>query len=910
MIEAERTTNNSLSLTNNNNDPMSYELNNSSTNPDSHKLTQEHSAKHYEENHGSSSKMAELLTDENVDPVTLVRNAGADDMRVTHIQRLLKERDQDEEQLERDMAHLQRLKKDVVLAVKSNFILERKIRNVERRIARLVRNQMEAEDMKKELANSFSKIRLRDRSEVENELDAEFQLYEKLFYLLQQEPHYLAKLTRLVRLRNVDILLQTVVFTLFGDQYDEREENLLLSLFDNVLYDEFQNCENIGEFMRSNTAFTKMLSAVLQRSVYRNFLHDTVHNLILQVIEQEDLNLEINPTRVYSELVSSYESRGQKFPGPKAVPQKVAAENEAVQNIIKERIPPLKRESQKFLDQLLSTVSKTPYGLRFICKKIRQYGRERYPDVPEAEINSLVGGFIFLRFFNPSISSPDVNGSNLVSFQITETQRKNLTMICKVIQNLSNNIFFGSKESYMAPLNPLLEENMSKISEYFDELCRVENIEERLEMDKFMDFSSETRSINISFNEVAYMHKLCVQHLDKLSSSDNNDPLRLVVRQLNEIGPPPEQVPESDNFFFNLILRPLQEITAEELTDDHKDLYVETVKRASRVLKALPISENQGEKSLHEVLQEGMSKAQKDQDYLFARQIHELIENILKLEGNKGKRRQRRPSVQSNSSSLPDTSTLAAESYTSASGGVNASHLSPTGGKGIEGATANGTGITESVGSEGEAPDSTSSGPLTPHDSNTNNDYTSRLLSEIARDVAGRSEFLQEVQEKKARLEKVLDEILRRREYLESQLDMYKQYFGDAKLKTFQPNKSSSAPVKKLKKNKSSNRNRVSSEIVGPFKFKLSTLKKDGVITHSNLSKSSEKKLTIVFSSQRPGMFNIGVSAWGVKALKTEIDFDELLEMRERGEKEIEYESVTLDVNMLIHLLNKLFVVK
>jgi Ras GTPase-activating-like protein IQGAP2/3 len=61
--------------------------------------------------------------------------------------------------------------------------------------------------------------------------DRKRQAYGNLFHLLQSEPKFIAGLARIVTLGQIDTLLQTVMFTLFGNQYDTREEYLLLSMF-------------------------------------------------------------------------------------------------------------------------------------------------------------------------------------------------------------------------------------------------------------------------------------------------------------------------------------------------------------------------------------------------------------------------------------------------------------------------------------------------------------------------------------------------------------------------------------------------------------------------------------------------------------------------------------------------------
>lgn len=58
------------------------------------------------------------------------------------------------------------------------------------------------------------------------------QLYGRLLFLLQTTPEYTARLIRLVSLKEIDGLLQIVMFSLYGNQFEDREEHLLLSMFE------------------------------------------------------------------------------------------------------------------------------------------------------------------------------------------------------------------------------------------------------------------------------------------------------------------------------------------------------------------------------------------------------------------------------------------------------------------------------------------------------------------------------------------------------------------------------------------------------------------------------------------------------------------------------------------------------
>lgn len=61
--------------------------------------------------------------------------------------------------------------------------------------------------------------------------DERTQKYGNLFFLLQSEPRHIAHLCRLINMTEIDSLLQTVMFTIYGNQYESREEHLLLTMF-------------------------------------------------------------------------------------------------------------------------------------------------------------------------------------------------------------------------------------------------------------------------------------------------------------------------------------------------------------------------------------------------------------------------------------------------------------------------------------------------------------------------------------------------------------------------------------------------------------------------------------------------------------------------------------------------------
>lgn len=148
---------------------------------------------------------------------------------------------------------------------------------------------------------------------------AAHQQYANLFFLLQSEPRHIASLCRLVSLSEIDTLLQTVMFTLYGNQYENREEHLLLTMFQvrmvsdsltltpsmltllhrqSVLSAQFETTTEFGSLLRANTPVSRMMTTYTRRGPGQSYLKSVLAEKINSLIEHKDLNLEINPLKV------------------------------------------------------------------------------------------------------------------------------------------------------------------------------------------------------------------------------------------------------------------------------------------------------------------------------------------------------------------------------------------------------------------------------------------------------------------------------------------------------------------------------------------------------------------------------------------------------------------------------------
>ncbi|KAJ8330954.1 hypothetical protein QVD99_001232 [Batrachochytrium dendrobatidis] len=88
-----------------------------------------------------------------------------------------------------------------------------------------------------------------------------------------------------------------------------------------------------------------------------------------------------------------------------------------------------------------------------------------------------ISGFIFLRFFAPAVLGPKLFGLDVGT--IDARSARNLMLVAKTLQNLSNLVEFGQKESYMAPMNEFIKNHMADMKEFIEAISRKPLLREK-----------------------------------------------------------------------------------------------------------------------------------------------------------------------------------------------------------------------------------------------------------------------------------------------------------------------------------------------------------------------------------------------------------------------------------------------
>ncbi|PVU99348.1 hypothetical protein BB560_005515 [Smittium megazygosporum] len=458
--------------------------------------------------------------------------------------------------------------------------LQKELRGIKMRISAQSKANFSLE--RDDLASRLEDVKSHSQRTIPSE--AVLQKYGNLFYLLQSEPVHIASLTRLVSLSEIDILLQIVMFTLYGNQYESREEHLLLTMFQLVLSNQFEHTTEFSSLLRANTPVSRMMMTYTRRSPGQSYLKNIIAPLINAVTENPALDLEINPSKVLDEMRAA---EGQ-FSLPRIVDETV--ETEKLNSIISPRINELTLIANKFLNAILSNINSVPYGIRWICKQIKSLTKRKYPTATNKEVCSLIGGFFFLRFINPAIVTPQAY--MLIDADPTKNPRRTLTLIAKLLQSLANKPSY-SKEAYMEVFQPFIEQNQVRINEYLLELCDVPDFYDSLEMDQYMSLTRKELSLSISLNEIYNTHTLLCNYVDSLAPAHSSK-LQMI---LDDLGPVPNPVSRGENITIELklysrwetpIKTTLEVMASQNEFTLHDIMYIEAKSILVQILRSMP----------------------------------------------------------------------------------------------------------------------------------------------------------------------------------------------------------------------------------------------------------------------------------------------------------------------------------
>ncbi|NXB74647.1 IQGA1 protein, partial [Donacobius atricapilla] len=460
---------------------------------------------------------------------------------------LLDQSDQDfQEELE-----LMKLREEVVTLIRSNQQLENDLNLMDIKIGLLVKNKITLQDVvshskkltkknKEQLSDMMMLNKQRGGLKaLSKEKREKLEAYQHLFYLLQTNPTYLAKLIFQMPQNKSTKFMDSVIFTLYNYASNQREEYLLLRLFQTALQEEIKSkVDQIHEIVTGNPTVIKMVVSFNRGARGQNALRQILAPVVKEIIDDKSLNIKTDPVDIYKSWVNQMESQtGEASKLPYDVTPEQALSHEEVRKRLDASIRNMRTVTDKFLSAIISSVDKIPYGMRFIAKVLKDSLHDKFPDAGEDELLKIVGNLLYYRYMNPAIVAPDAFDIIDLSAggQLTTDQRRNLGSIAKMLQHAASNKMFMGDNAHLSIINEYLLQSYQKFRRFFQAACEVPELQDKFNIDEYSDLVTLTKPvIYISIGEIINTHTLLLDHQDAIAP-EHNDPIHELLDDLGEV---------------------------------------------------------------------------------------------------------------------------------------------------------------------------------------------------------------------------------------------------------------------------------------------------------------------------------------------------------------------------------------
>ena len=442
----------------------------------------------------------------------------------------------------------ERLRKTVVQQVRQNEMAEQYIDQLDIKIALLVKNKITLDEVVKHQKNfgGHSGNLLVNTSMVSgNQFDLKalnknsrkkLESYQQLFFTLQTQPQYLARLFKQIREQGTAEKdckrIETLMMGLFGYAQKRREEYYLLKLIARSVKEEVDGVNNIQEYLRGNFFWSKLLSNYTRSPRDRKYLRELLGPLIhINIIEDPALDLESDPMQIYRSAINNEELRtGRPSQRPLEIPREVAIKDPETRDMFIDHLRDLREISDQFLLALQDLLHKMPYGVRFICQQMFESLIQHFPREPQRHLLLVVGHWLWRFYLQPALTAPESMG--VVEKQLTPLQKRNLGEVAKVLNQVASGRLFGGENIYLQPLNAYVGDAIERMSVIFSNIISVPDAENTFDIDEFNDLYARTKpTLYIKMADIFSIHSLIAADLPHICPN-RDDMLREIVQEL------------------------------------------------------------------------------------------------------------------------------------------------------------------------------------------------------------------------------------------------------------------------------------------------------------------------------------------------------------------------------------------
>ncbi|KAL7712528.1 Ras-GAP domain-containing protein [Entamoeba marina] len=246
--------------------------------------------------------------------------------------------------------------------------------------------------------------------------------------------------------------------------YSERELGVMQNMFEffmkrapgilSTMFSDRDKAEELADAVLSLTYSKRLAMDFVSQMLKEEFARHTDHHSLFRE--------NTSATRVAKNVINS----GQSF--------EVDDHRETDPEQLEKNKEALISACKRLFDSVINSFDLLPPGVKLLARVFSEYASQYFGELSDEARNSLTGSFIMLRYVNPAIFSPEKYGIVDDPKTISMMGRRNLILVSKVLQNVSNGVkFIPEKEPFMTPLNAVLDEYLDQFKKYFRRIVTV-----------------------------------------------------------------------------------------------------------------------------------------------------------------------------------------------------------------------------------------------------------------------------------------------------------------------------------------------------------------------------------------------------------------------------------------------------
>ena len=464
----------------------------------------------------------------------------------------------------------ERLRKTVVQHVRQNEMADQYITQLDIKIALLVKNKITLDEVVKHqkyfggdagslLTNTeISSKDPFDLKALNKNSRKKLEHYQELFFILQTQPQYLARLFRRIREQATAEKecerVKHLMMGLFGYAQKRREEYYLIKLIARSMKEEIDNCGSIQEYLRGNFFWAKLFGAYIKSPRDRKYMRDVLSPIVKDsIIDNPELDLESDPMQIYLSAIENEQLRtGQRSQRSPDIPREQAIRDPETKRTFITHLQDLRDIADQFFAALEDGLQRMPFGVRYVAQQMFQNLTSRFQHEEQGYILQIVGHWVWKAYLQPALTEPEKFG--VIDRGLSQEHKKNVGEVSKVVGQVAAGRLFGGENVFLQPLNSYVGESIERLGETWGSrefyvllepsldpanklvpVIDVANAETYFDIDEFNDLYSRTKpTLYIKMADIFAVHHLVAAGASYICPT-RDDILQDVVRELGSV---------------------------------------------------------------------------------------------------------------------------------------------------------------------------------------------------------------------------------------------------------------------------------------------------------------------------------------------------------------------------------------